>query len=103
MNNNLLRSPYFQAIFLNTAAGLYRNGLSGEKVLEIFDRMTQEVEPEMDRNLKRWGESRALYDSTLTWQRTVFNTARDESWLSIVQSFSGADDATMAALFPPRG
>lgn len=103
MNNNLLRSPYFRQIFLQTAAGLYQNGLSGDLVLGILDRMAAEVEPEMDRNLQRWSESRALYDSTLAWQRTVFGASRDESWLNIVQSFSGADDATMAALFPPRG
>ena len=103
MLTNLLKSPDFKQLFLETASGMYNNGLGYELVLEIFDRMVTELEPEMNRNLNRWGEGRALYDANLTAQLARFNQARDDSWLKIVQDFSGADDETMARLFPPRG
>ena len=102
MFTNLLRAPQFKQVLLETASGMYKNGLSYTIVLEILDRMAEEVANEMPRNLSRWGESRQLYDNTLAWQRNQFTQARDDSWLEIVKIYTGADDATMAAYFPER-
>ena len=57
----------------------------------------------MDRNLARWGESPAIYDKNVEWQRNMFVQRRDDSFQVFVQAYSEADDATMAAMFPPRG
>ena len=103
MLTNLLRAPQFRQTLLETAAGMYQNGLSYTLALEIFDRMVEEVESEMNRNLGRWGENRQLYDNAVAWQRLMFTQERDDSWLEIVQIYTGADGATMAAYFPERG
>ncbi len=103
MLRNLLRNEDFRRIFLETASGLYRNGLRHELLVEIFDRMVAELAPEMDRNLARWGESPAIYDKNVEWQRNMFVQRRDDSFQVFVQAYSEADDATMAAMFPPRG
>lgn len=103
MYTNLLRSGEFRQLLLETASGMYKNGLSYEIALEILDRMTAELEPEMDRNLARWGESRALMENSLAAQHRVFSANRDASWLRVVQDATGADDETMAEYFPERG
>ena len=103
MYTNLLRSSEFRQLLLETASGMYKNGLSYEIALEILDRMTAELEPEMDRNLARWGESRVLMENNLAAQRRVFSPHRDASWLQVVQIATGADDETMAEYFPERG
>lgn len=103
MLRNLLRNPNFREIFLNTAAGMYRNGLDHTLLLEIFNRMVEELEPEMERNLRRWGESPVLYENRLVWQRDMMGQRRDDSYLVFIQAYAEADDETMAALFPPRG
>ena len=99
----LLRAPQFKQVLLETASGLYKNGLSYTLALEILDRMAGELEEEMPRNLKRWGENQAMYQNNLAKQRSVFTQARDDSWLEIVRQYTGADEATMEAYFPPRG
>ncbi len=100
---NLMRSPEFKQVFLETAAGMYANGLHHELLVEVFDRMVEELAPEMDRNLSRWRESKSVYENTVKWQRSVFGQKRDDSYLSYVKAFSGASDETMAELFPPKG
>ncbi len=100
--SKLLASPEFKQILLETASGMYKNGLSYEIALEILNRMVDELEPEMDRNLQRWGESPALLAANLYAQRNVFTPSRDESWLIAIQSVTGASDATMAEYFPER-
>ena len=100
---NLLKNENFRRIFLETAAGMYQNGLRHELLVEIFDRMVAELEPEMDRNLSRWGESKALYENNVPWQRDMMGQRRDDRFLDFIQAYSEADDATMAELFPPRG
>ena len=101
--SKLLQSSEFRRVMLETASGLYKNGLSYELALEILDRMVDELSSEMPRNLNRWGESRQLFENNLAKQRSVFTPARDESWLQIVKLYTGADDETMAAYFPERG
>ena len=99
---NLMRSSQFKQVLLETASGLYQNGLSYELALEILDRMVSELEPEMDRNLSRWGESPIAMATNLQAQRGYFTKARDDSWLNIVQYITGASDATMSQYFPAR-
>lgn len=101
--SKLLRNDEFKKVMLETASGLYKNGLGYELALEILDRMVEELEPEMSRNLGRWGESRGLMESNLIGQRRVFSEQRDESWLQIVQSVTGVSDETMREYFPERG
>ena len=102
MLTNLLRAPQFRQVLLETASGLYKNGLSYSLALEILDELVEEASSEMDRNLSRWGENKVIYERTLEGQRAVFTQARDDSWLRIIQDYTEADDATMAAYFPPR-
>lgn len=102
MLSNLLNSSEFQKVLLETASGLYNNGLSYTIALEILDRMTEEVANELPRSLSRWGESRQLYENNLAAQRAVFTQARDDSWLEIVQYYTHSDAETMAAYFPER-
>ncbi len=102
MLSNLLHNSEFKKTLLETASGLYKNGLSYTLALEILDRMVGEVSNELSRNLNRWGESMQLYENNLAAQRAVFTQARDDSWLEIVQAYTGADDETMAAYFPER-
>ena len=82
---------------------MYQNGLNHELLVEIFDRMVEEVAPEMDRNLRRWGESKALYENNVPWQRGLMGQYRDDRFQVFIQAYSEADDATMAEMFPPRG
>ncbi len=102
MLSNLLQAPQFRQTLLETASGMYKNGLSYELALEILDRLAEEAADEMPRNLGRWGESPQLYENTMAWQRSVFTQERDDSWLEIVRIYSGADAETMAAYFPER-
>ena len=102
MLSKLLRAPEFRRVMLETASGLYKNGLSYELALEILDRMVDELSNEMPRNLRRWGESMQLYESNLYKQRAVFTQKRDDSWLEIVKIYTGASDEEMAAYFPER-
>lgn len=101
--SKLLSSQEFRRIMLETASGLYKNGLGHELALEILDRMADELASEMPRNLSRWGESQSLYEYKLSQQRGVFTQARDDSWLEIVRIYTGADAETMAEYFPERG
>ena len=103
MLHNLLESEDFRRIFLETAAGMYQNGLNHELLVEIFDRMVEEVAPEMDRNLRRWGESKSAYENNVPWQRGLMGQRRDDRYLEFIQAYAEVDDATMAELFPPRG
>ena len=100
---NLLKNADFRRIFLETASGMYRNGLDHELLIEIFDRMVAELAPEMDRNLSRWGESKVAYENSVSWQRGLFGQRRDDGFKRFIQAYAEADDATMAELFPPRG
>lgn len=100
--SKLLQSSEFRRVLLETASGLYKNGLGYELALEILDQMIEETAAEMPRNLGRWGESRQLFENNLAKQRAVFTPARDQSWLQIVKTYTGADDETMAAYFPER-
>ena len=102
MLSNLLRAPQFRQTLLETASGLYKNGLSYTIAVEILDRMAEELEPELDRNFKRWGESRQVYENTMAWQRRMFTQTRDDSWLEIVKLYTGATDEMMAEYFPER-
>ena len=102
MLTNLLRSAEFRQLLLETASGLYRNGLSYELALEILNRMVDELAPEMDRNLARWGESPIGTANNLEAQRRVFTPQRDQSWLDIIQYATGASDAQMQEYFPAR-
>ena len=101
--SKLLRNDEFKKVMLETASGLYKNGLSHELALEILDRMVEELEPEMGRNLGRWGESRVMMENNLAAQRRNFGEHRDESWLEIIQSVCGVSDETMQEYFPERG
>ena len=103
MLSKLLNNSEFKQVMLETASGMYQNGLSYELALEILNRMVDELEPEMSRNLGRWGESRALMENSLEAQRRAFTEHRDESWLEIVQLVTGASDETMREYFPERG
>lgn len=102
MLSKLLRAPEFRRVMLETASGLYKNGLGHELALEILDRMVDELSNEMPRNFRRWGESEQLYQKNLYNQRAVFTQARDDSWLEIVKAYTGASDEEMAAYFPER-
>ncbi len=102
MYHNLLRSPEFKQVLLETASGLYKNGLGYELALEILNDMVEELEPEMERNLARWGESPYMTQANLERQRNAFVPSRDQSWLQIVQSITGASDAAMQEYFPAR-
>ena len=102
MLSKLLRAPEFRRVMLETASGLYKNGLGHELALEILDRMVDELSNEMPRNFSRWGESAQLYQNNLYNQRAVFTQARDDSWLEIVKAYTGASDEEMAAYFPER-
>ena len=99
---SLMHSSQFKQLLLETASGLYQNGLRYELALEILNRMVEELEPEMDRNLARWGESKVGMLSNLERQRNAFTPGRDQSWLDIVQYITGASDATMQEYFPVR-
>lgn len=100
MTTNLLRSAEFRQVLLETASELYKNGLNHELVVGIFDRMVAELENEMPRNIKRWGESQITYNNNIVWQRSLFNAARDQSWKDMIQQLTQADDETMAKYFP---
>ena len=65
--------------------------------------MVEEVAPEMDRNLRRWGESKSAYENNVPWQRGLMGQRRDDRYLEFIQAYAEVDDATMAELFPPRG
>ena len=99
---SLLKNENFRELFLHTAAGLYENGLRHELLVEIFDRMVEELAPEMPRNLERWGESPSLYENNVEWQRRMMGQYRDDRFQVFIQAYSEASDAEMEELFPPR-
>ena len=102
ISTHLLRSSQFRQVLLETASGLWKNGLSYTLALEILDRMLEETSSELPRSMSRWGESQIMYQNNLAAQKAVFTQARDESWLRVVKDYAEVDDATMAAYFPER-
>ena len=102
MTRNLLKSELFRQELLETASELYKNGLNHQLVLDTFNTMIEQVADEMPRNLKRWRESIQMYESNLEWQREKFSEFRDQTWLELIQYYTGADDATMAEYFPAQ-
>ena len=62
----------------------------------------KELQPEMARNLRRWGESQSLYEQNVSWQRSMMVQQRDDRFQAFIQAYAEASDATMAEMFPPR-
>lgn len=98
--NALRRSEQFRLLTLETASAMYKNGLNYEHVLAIFDSLTGQLEPELERDLSYWNESMAVYREHLQSQRAKFSENRDLTWLQQVQWFTRASDEQMREYFP---
>lgn len=97
---SLLKSDRFRTLLLETASQLIENGLSDEYCLEAFHSLIDEIEPESQRNLLKWGERRLTYEQYKEHIVKAFSGGRLDSWLSGLQAFIRADDGEMAAYFP---
>ena len=97
---SLLRSSQFKTLLLETTAQLIENGLSDEYCLRKARSIFEELEPESERNLLRWGERRYRYEQYKTHIEKVFSGGRIESWLTGLQSLVNASDDVMLSYFP---
>ncbi len=96
----MLKSNQFKTLLLETSAQMLEKGLSDEFCLETVNSMFDELEPESARNLKRWKESRGMYEKYKTHMTEVFSNGRVESWLAGLKTILKADKDTMAMYFP---
>lgn len=102
MTNSMRRSERFRKIVLETASELWANGLNCETVNARFNRLVDQLEPEMERELLRWGEYLDGYYFGLSSQRKYFTEVRDETWLDTIRSYTQADEETMKTYFPDQ-
>ena len=96
----MLNSGEFRRLLMETASQLIENGLSDEYCLEVFNAMTDELEPEAQRDLMKWSGRRLVYEQFKAHIISAFSEGRLESWLSSLQEFIGAGDEEMSAYFP---
>ncbi len=97
---SMLRSETFKTLLLETTSQLIENGLTDEFCLETVNSMISELEPESERNLKRWRESRRVYENYKEHMTEAFSNGRTESWLSGLKSLTKASDEIMSLYFP---
>lgn len=97
---SLRRSPEFCRLVLETASELYKNGMTVESLLFGLQALIDTLEPEIERDMKRWDEDFRQYENAKEWQRSFFGEERQETYLSWIRYYCFADDETMAAYFP---
>lgn len=100
MTSSLRSSPEFCTLLLETASKLYKNGLTSETLVKIFDEMSENLSGDIERDLKQWGESMKLYENSLKSMRAYLVGEREESWVKLLQVYTRADDDVMAQYFP---
>ena len=97
---SMLKSENFKVLLLETSSQLIENGLTDEYCLETANSMIDELEPESARNLRRWRESRSMYEKYKSHMVEVFSNGRTKSWLSALKSLVKASDEMMTLYFP---
>ncbi len=73
----LLESPAFRDRLLRRAAELFGGVLSSENVQKEFDRLTAQVEPEIERDYQRFGMSKSKWESDVSLLRAKFD---EDAW-----------------------
>lgn len=97
---SMLKSETFKALLLETSSDLIDNGLTDEFCIETINSMIDELEPESARNLKRWRESRTIYEKYKKHMEEAFSNGRTASWLSSLKSLVKANNEVMSMYFP---
>lgn len=77
----LRKNPDFRQTVLECASRLYKNGLSDAYVLQVYDQIVAQLDPEMARNCQRWGTSMDLWNWNVQVQRSRFCQERTDWWL----------------------
>lgn len=73
----LLYNTEFRDMFLTRLGSLLQNELSDQAVLDRLHKLTAIVEPETARELARWSQDRATYDSRVN---NIENFIQDRAW-----------------------
>ncbi len=73
---NLFFDQGFRRRYLHRVEELVEDGLSGEKAVKIIDELAEEIRPEMQKQIKRWGSESSESDyqvvgSIEEWERRV--------------------------------
>lgn len=97
----LYQNPGWREEFVERYAYVLNNIYTKEKLLTLFDEMIAEMEPEMERHIKRWGWPRSMSQ----WRRDVndvrdFLEVRTEIVKKQLKSFFNLSSERMKELFP---
>lgn len=96
---SLLANPNFREILLRSASQLYHNGLGSELSRRILSRLVGQLDPEMERNCRRWGENLWVWDSGKTALYKRLGDQRTLYWIRSLQDVTRASDEEIAFWF----
>ncbi len=97
----LLQNPGWKESFIERYAYVLNNIYTKEKLLSLFDEMIAEMEPEMERHIKRWGWPRSMSQ----WRSDVkdlrsFLEVRTQKAKKHLKDFFNLSSERMDELFP---
>lgn len=97
----LLQNPGWKEEFIERYAYVINNVYTKEKMLALFDEMVSEMEPEMERHIKRWRWPRSMSN----WKTEVnkienFLKVRGQNVKKHLKDFFKLSDSRMKQLFP---
>ncbi|MBR2577919.1 MAG: CotH kinase family protein, partial [Erysipelotrichaceae bacterium] len=95
---NLFRSSEFRNLWLERLSYNMKYTWNPEISLARLEEIYNMLEPEMDRNLQRWGLSRQHYDSCVDFLREYL-TVRPDHLLKQTKDFFGLSNEEMKELF----
>ena len=97
--SRLMENPRFRETLLENAARLYHNGLGAPCSRDILMGLTEQLDPEMERNCQRWHEDIFLWEQGSQALYDRLGDARTLSWIRSLQAVTKASDEEIAYWF----
>ena len=93
-------SPEFQQLYYSRYADMMNTVFSCENMNSTFDRMIADIEPEMPRQIQRWGGSLSQWEDNVAELRTFINNRcsyLDDALMDCYTELSGPYEITLIA------
>ncbi len=95
---NIIKNEKFKQLFLERLSYQMKNVWNKERIYEYIDKITKELEPELERNHQRWGYSLENY-KTSTADLKSYIEKREKHILRTTKSYFGLTTAQMEEYF----
>lgn len=99
ISRTLIRNPQYQELFLSRFSALLAGPLSDEAVCEVLEGIVAQLDPEIEREAKRWG-SRSAWEGTTQRLLTAFRGGWAEHMAKDLAKRLSLSDADYAEYFP---